>query len=136
MIRGLTCRWMIDQKDDVSDDVPGTSLLTRLLAARGLNDPESIRRFCEPKLTDLHDPALMHGIEKAARRLVEAIRNHQQIVIYGDYDVDGITATAILYHSIRTADPEADVRTYVPHRLEEGYGLNDDAMKQIATDGA
>ncbi|MCH7602477.1 MAG: single-stranded-DNA-specific exonuclease RecJ [Planctomycetes bacterium] len=136
MIRGLTCRWMIDQKDDVSDDVPGTSLLTRLLAARGLNDPASIRRFCEPKLTDLHDPALMHGIEKAARRLVEAIRNHQQIVIYGDYDVDGITATAILYHSIRTADSEADVRTYVPHRLEEGYGLNDDALKQIATGGA
>lgn len=136
MIRGLTCRWMIDQQGDVSDDAPGTSLLTRLLAARGLNDPESIRRFCEPKLTDLHDPALMHGIEKAARRLAEAVRSHQQIVIYGDYDVDGITATAILFHSIRTADPEADVRTYVPHRLDEGYGLNDDAMKQIATDGA
>ncbi len=127
---------MIDKQDDVNDDAPGTSLLNRLLAARGLNDSESIRRFCEPKLTDLHDPILMPGIEKAALRLVEAIRNHQQIVIYGVYDVDGITATAILYHSIRTADPEADVRTYVPHRLEEGYGLNDDALKQIANEGA
>jgi len=70
------------------------------------------------------------GAVKAGRRLVDAVRGGASIAIYGDYDVDGITATAILHHTIRAVAPEARLRSYVPHRLEEGYGLSSDALRQ------
>ena len=110
--------------------------MQRVLKARGLTGPDAIRRFCEPKLTDLHDPGLLPNVERAALRLVEAVRGDQQIVIYGDYDVDGITASAILYYVIKAVAPDANVRTYVPHRLDEGYGLSGEALRQLRSDGA
>ena len=85
--------------------------MQRVLKARGLTGPDAIRRFCEPKLTDLHDPGLLPNVERAALRLVEAVRGQEQIVIYGDYDVDGITASAILYYIIKAVAPDATVRT-------------------------
>ncbi len=93
---------------------------------------EDARRFLQPKLNDLHDPALLPGVPSAAERLAQAVRDNQPIVIYGDYDVDGVTAAAILWHTLRLAD--ADVRTYIPHRLDEGYGLNSDAIHNIIDD--
>ncbi len=108
----------------------------RVLAARVLLDGDSIRRFCDPKLTDLHEPGLLPGLEAAAARIVEAVRGGQKIVIYGDYDVDGIAATAILFHVIKAAAPGADVTSYVPHRLEEGYGLNEQALRTLRSEGA
>jgi single-stranded-DNA-specific exonuclease len=106
-----------------------------VLSARGLTDPEEIRRFCEPKLTDLYDPELIPNIDKAAARLAEAVRGNESIVIYGDYDVDGITAAAILYHVIKAVAPKLELRTYVPHRLDEGYGLNSEALRQLRNEG-
>jgi single-stranded-DNA-specific exonuclease len=117
-------------------DVAGASLIDRILLARGLADPDAVARFCEPKLSHLYDPSMMPGIDAAAERIVHAVKNNERIVIYGDYDVDGITATAILYHIIKTVRPEANVRSYVPHRLEEGYGINCEALKQLKRDGA
>jgi single-stranded-DNA-specific exonuclease len=111
-------------------------LVQRVLAARGLHDPDEIARFLDPKLTHLHDPALLPGIDVAATRIIDAVRRDQQIVIYGDYDVDGITATAVLFHTLKTIAPDARIRTYVPHRLDEGYGLNSDALRQLKADGA
>ena len=99
---------------------PGAPLFDRVLLARGLTDPETIRRFCEPKLTDLHEPQLIPNMDDAAARLVAAVRAREAVVIYGDYDVDGITGCAILSHVIRCVAPDVEVRTYVPHRLEEG----------------
>lgn len=107
----------------------------RVLLSRGLNDAETIRQFCEPKLTSLHDPGLMPNIDIAAARIVDAVRRDQLIAIYGDYDVDGVTAAAILWHTIKTAHPGARIRTYIPHRLEEGYGLNSDALRQLKSEG-
>ena len=133
-MRGLTRRWQ------VCDPAPAASglrsldlppLLERILAARGFTDAAGVERFREPKLTHLHDPALLPGACAAAARLVDAVRRDQQIVIYGDYDVDGITATAILYRVIKAVAPAARLTTYVPHRLEEGYGLNDNALDTI-----
>jgi len=135
-MRGMTKRWLVREARDNGRGADASTLLHRLLAARGLTDGDVVRRFCEPRLTDLHDPGLMAGIDTAARRLVDAVRQGQRIVIYGDYDVDGITATAILFHTIRTADPAARVGYYVPHRLEEGYGLNAEALRQFRSDGA
>ena len=139
-MRGLTRRWIVrDSGADrlgVDASAPQPPLVQRILHARGMIDPIEIARFCEPKLTDLHDPGLMPGIDAAVARLIDAVKRDEVIVIYGDYDVDGITATAILYHTIKAAAPNARLRTYVPHRLDEGYGLNCEALRQLRSDGA
>lgn len=134
-MQGLTRRWSFRRADeqDASGRLP---LFERLLASRGLTDADSVRRFCDPKLTDLSDPEAIPGVEAAARRLAAAVRGGEPIVIYGDYDVDGVAAAAILWHVIRAVSPTANVRTYVPHRLEEGYGLNEEALRQLRAQGA
>ena len=139
LVNGLHYRWT-DPITAAEGPTPACGqfppLVSRLLAARGVTTPEAAERFLNPKLTHLRDPGLIPNIAVAARRLVEAIRGRQQVVIYGDYDVDGVTATAILFHILRCADGDADVRSYVPHRVEEGYGLNLEAMEALATQGA
>ena len=104
-------------------------LVSRLLVSRGLHDPDAAQRFLAPRLTHLHDPALLPGAVRAAARIVRAVREHQPIVIYGDYDVDGVTASAILWHVLNAL--KADVHVYIPHRLEEGYGLNTQAVNEL-----
>ena len=105
-------------------------LVDRLLRARGVTDAEAAEPFLTPKLTHLHDPATLPGCIKAAQRLKKAVDEQQPIIIYGDYDVDGVTASAILYHTLTAAG--ASVNTYVPHRLEEGYGINAEAIRTLA----
>ena len=144
MQRGLTKRWTITQPATAVEpggEHPAATIETlplpeRILAARGLADPDIVSRFLDPKLKHLHDPALLPGAARAAQRLVEAVKASERIVIYGDYDVDGITASAMLYHTIRAVEPAADVHTFVPHRLEDGYGLNTQSIAQLADDGA
>ncbi len=104
-------------------------LVAMLLHRRGLGSIDRAKPFLHPKLTDLHDPALMPGLSVAAARLDQAVREKQAIVIYGDYDVDGVTASAILWHILTLAG--ADVHTYIPHRIDEGYGLNTEALLAI-----
>lgn len=137
-MRGMTRRWLLQDAVGGGDGAANESrtLIDRICHARGLHDSDEIARFCEPKLTHLHDPGLMPNIDRAVERLVDAVRSSETIVIYGDYDVDGITASAILYHTIKSAMPDADVRTYVPHRLDEGYGINCAALKQLRNEGA
>lgn len=114
-------------------------LVDRVLAARGI-DPAApdAAAFLDPRLNHLHDPSLIPGLDRAAARLLDALRAGETIAIYGDYDVDGITATAILYHMMLALEPGAAGRivTYVPHRLEEGYGLNSEAIGELARRGA
>ncbi|MBE3097432.1 MAG: single-stranded-DNA-specific exonuclease RecJ [Planctomycetes bacterium] len=110
------------------------AIIARILGQRGLETPEQARAFLKPDLSQLHDPAAMPGLIQAADRLVAAARAAEPIVIYGDYDVDGITGSAILWQALRLAD--ANVRVYVPHRLEEGYGLNLEAVEKLAAEGA
>jgi single-stranded-DNA-specific exonuclease len=105
-------------------------LIADLLAARGVDQPDVAAGFLEPKLAALHDPATLPGIDAATRRILKATADRQRIVIYADYDVDGVTAAAILYHTLTALG--AQVTTYVPHRIDEGYGLNSDAIRQIA----
>lgn len=131
-VRGLVGKWTF-RSDSGPDRGP---LLDRILALRGVADPTSARSFLEPRLTDLHDPSLIPDLDRAAERILAALAAGESVVIYGDYDVDGVTATAILYHTMRAINPDADVRTYVPHRLEEGYGLNAAAIAELAGAGA
>ncbi|MCK4659617.1 MAG: DHH family phosphoesterase, partial [Phycisphaerae bacterium] len=109
-------------------------LVAQLLFNRGLRLGDDPRNFIDPRLSELYPPEMLPGARESACRIAEAVRSHKQIVLYGDYDVDGITAVAILWHVLKSAG--AQVRFYVPHRLEEGYGLNADAIRSIAADGA
>lgn len=114
----------------------GVPLVARVLAARGLADAAAGKDFLYPTLKLMHDPSLMPDMDRAAARLLEAARGGEKIVIYGDYDVDGVSATAILFHMLKHLAPGCTVATYVPHRLEEGYGLNADAIRALAAEGA
>ena len=108
----------------------GTPLLERLLAGRGVTEAGAVERFLSPKLRHLADPRELPGCADAAEVLVAAGRAGRPIVVYGDYDVDGVTAAAILWHTLRGLG--FHVGTYVPHRIDEGYGLNADALRAFA----
>ena len=133
--KGMRYRWQVhdagrSEGQTLTRQLGVHPLVGLLLHHRGFDDPDQASRFLHPKLTDLHDPAGLPGIEAAAGRLDQAVSQRQRIVIYGDYDVDGITASAILWHVLTAAG--ADVRCYIPHRIEEGYGLSVQAIQQIA----
>lgn len=108
--------------------------MAQALLNRGISDVEAGKAFISPSLMSLHDPCSLPGMPAAAGRLAKAIRDRDKIVVYGDYDVDGITGTAILWHAIRLLGGQ--VEYYIPHRVDEGYGLNSQAMGQICDDGA
>jgi len=125
-------RWHIRAHDPVSiaalqraAGVP--DVVAQLLICRGITDPAKARSFLAPKLTDLYDPEALPGCAAAARRIHAAVEAHQRIVIYGDYDVDGMSGTAILYLCLKLLG--AEVSYYVPHRVDEGYGLNCEAVE-------
>ncbi len=108
-------------------------LAAQVLINRGIYDAGIGAGFLRPKLTDLIEPAAMPGIEPAVRRLKTAVTNKERITIYGDYDVDGITGVAILWQVLRLLG--ADVDYYIPHRIDEGYGLNAEAVETLAKSG-
>ena len=108
-------------------------IIAQLLINRGLEGESDGTAFLRPQMKDLHPPATLPGASLAARIIAERVRARAKIVIYGDYDVDGTTGVAILWHLLRRAG--ADVSFYVPHRIEEGYGLNLEAAKRIMADG-
>jgi len=110
------------------------TLIGQILLHRGIEDEEAGRRFLSPQLTHLADPHDLPGLTAAAERIDRAVRDRERIVVYGDYDVDGTTAAALLCRLLRLA--KADVDYYVPSRLEEGYGLNIEAMDRIREAGA
>ncbi|MFY9288747.1 MAG: single-stranded-DNA-specific exonuclease RecJ, partial [Alphaproteobacteria bacterium] len=108
-------------------------ILARSLSARGV-DLEGAGQFLEPRLRDLlPDPSLFKDMDKAAARLVEALKQNEKIAIFGDYDVDGATSSALLIRFLKAIGAEA--RLYVPDRMQEGYGPNIAAMKLLAEEG-
>jgi single-stranded-DNA-specific exonuclease len=108
-------------------------LAARVLAARGHADPAAAEAFLSARLADLPDPFAMKGMEAAVARIARALEAGERIACYGDYDVDGVTSTALLCGFLRAAG--ADVITYTPHRLVEGYGLNREAVARLAAQG-
>ncbi|HEY7087807.1 MAG TPA: single-stranded-DNA-specific exonuclease RecJ [Tepidisphaeraceae bacterium] len=130
-------RWIVppphDSAKELADRLRTSQLIAQMLLNRGLSDPQDCTDFLRPSLKLLPDPGLISNLPAAAQRIAQAIRDRQKIVIYGDYDVDGITATAILWHAIRLLG--GSVQYYIPHRIEEGYGLNAEAIAQICGDG-
>jgi single-stranded-DNA-specific exonuclease len=108
-------------------------VLSCLLANRGLVSQEQVQQFLASSQTMLHNPFLMKDMQKSVDRIKAAITNGEKITIYGDYDVDGITATSLLFLFLKSQG--ADVHTYIPERENEGYGLNQNAVQLIAQQG-
>src|SRR5438876_553230 len=102
--------------------------LAQLLVNRGVRHPEEAKVFLGASLGALHDPEQLPGAMAAAERIHQAVHDQKRICVYGDYDVDGITASTILWRCLRMASAEVDY--YVPDRLEEGYGLNSEALRK------
>jgi single-stranded-DNA-specific exonuclease len=109
-------------------------VVAQLLVCRGIDCPQAARDFLDAKLSGLRDPELLPGASQAAEILQRAIADKQRIIVYGDYDADGMTATAILLGCLRLLGANADY--YVPNRIDEGYGLNHEAIRSLALEGA
>jgi len=108
-------------------------LVTGILLERGFNDVDSMKDFLYGSKEPFHDPFLLKGMKETVERIERALENEEQITVYGDYDVDGITASSLLYVYLERRG--AKVNTYIPKRKSEGYGLNDDALKTIYESG-
>ena len=157
-------RWIVSPQDIklqglLCSELKISPLAAQLLINRGLRCPSEAFSFLSPSLRNLHDPFKMKGMDKAVERILKAIKGREKITIYGDYDVDGTSATALLYLFLRKAmgfgqeaignsyslppiktfegrSPIAHrLNYYIPERLKEGYGLNNQAVKRLADSG-
>ena len=122
------CKWIVKEQadsakvDKLSAEVGIDRVLADLLVKRGVETFEQARSFFRPSLDDLHDPFLMKDMDEAVERLHQAVSSGEKILVYGDYDVDGTTAVALVYSFIRRFTPDVDF--YIPDRYDEGYGVS------------
>ncbi|HZN07477.1 MAG TPA: single-stranded-DNA-specific exonuclease RecJ [Pyrinomonadaceae bacterium] len=131
-------RWIVrghnaDEAASLARVLGVSPILAALLINRGYADERSARTFLTPTYDQLHEPYLMRGMKEAVARLQRAIDNHEPILIYGDYDVDGTTGTAILLRALKLLGATAGF--HVPHRFTEGYGIQQAALEKAVNDG-
>jgi single-stranded-DNA-specific exonuclease len=137
-----------DLRDEIAHSLRISPILSHLLINRGVTDVGAAKMFLRPQLSFLRDPALLPDIEKSAKRIIEAITNGEKITVYGDYDVDGISATALMVQCLKVLSQlsanqkspplrqaKSDISYYIPDRLEEGYGLNVKAIEMLGRTG-
>ena len=110
-----------------SQELNISKIMAQLLSNRGIGSAKEAGEFIACSLSSCHDPFLMKGMSSAVERIKSAILGKEKILVYGDYDVDGMTAVTVLYTALKNLG--AIARTYIPNRLEEGYGLNVGAIK-------
>ena len=131
-------KWTLKHKGKVKETELSKKInispeISQILNNRGINDEKDAEIFMNPSLEYLRNPFLMKDMKKATERIKKAIENKERIYIYGDYDVDGVSSTSILYIYFKSID--YPVKYYIPNRLEEGYGINEDAIRKISNDG-
>jgi single-stranded-DNA-specific exonuclease len=119
--------------DHLKRQLLAPELIIKLLLNRGLRTHDDVQAFLNPSTDNLHDPFLMKDMEKAVNRVIEALRNRECIFLFGDYDVDGITAVSMLYLFLK--DLGGNVHYHIPDRQIEGYGLSDSGIQRIADSG-
>lgn len=134
----LQKNWLLKEFDktrviEISKEFHISPLTSIILYNRGITDNKDIAEFLKCDLGSLHDPYLLKDMQKAVNRIKTAQKNKEKITIYGDYDVDGITSIAILYKHLTSMGFEVDY--YVPDRIQEGYGVNRDALDKIKNSG-
>ncbi|MBN2035218.1 MAG: DHH family phosphoesterase, partial [Chitinispirillaceae bacterium] len=111
-----------------------THSAARILACRNLIDPDVCTKFFAPALRDLHDPFLFSDMDRAVVRILDAVAQNERIAVFGDYDVDGVSGTALLVRVLTALGVRCDY--YLPHRLTEGYGVSESGVRRIAENGA
>ena len=131
-------KWQIYQTDEnkvkeIQEKYKINKLLATILVNREITEKSQIEKFLNPKRNDFYNPYEMPDMEKAIERIIKAIENKEKIIIYGDYDVDGITSTTVLKKFLK--DLGLEVSYYIPNRLNEGYGLNKNAIEKIVNEG-
>ncbi|MFO7845817.1 MAG: single-stranded-DNA-specific exonuclease RecJ [Balneolaceae bacterium] len=130
----MSFRWIYATPDSeesvlqLKEELQISDRIAHLLALRGIDSFGKARTFFRPGIENLYDPFLMKDMKSATQRLCRAIRNHETVVVYGDYDVDGTTATSIVYTFLQSFG--ISVHYYIPHRFKEGYGINPDGIKR------
>ncbi|MBM4403507.1 MAG: single-stranded-DNA-specific exonuclease RecJ [Candidatus Cloacimonetes bacterium] len=112
---------------EVSNALKCPVLIAEMLFRKGFRTQSEVGEFFNPSLEELHDPILFEDMERSVRRILEAIERKQRVIIYGDYDVDGTTATALLYLGLKRVG--ADIEFYIPHRMIDGYGLSINSLE-------
>ena len=131
-------RWLTSEVDSESAErlskaLSVSPLLGRLLILRGLADPDEAHRFLHPRLSHLHDPFQMLGMKAAVGRIFQAVEHKEKILIYGDYDVDGSLAVVILRMALTLLG--AEVHHHIPHRIRDGYGMQEEVIEAAAQQG-
>lgn len=104
-----------------------TALASKIIYSRGIDTEEKLSQFLSNDLSKLHDPYLLHDMDKAVARIRQAIENYEQILVYGDYDADGMTSASIMKEALEMLGAEAQV--YLPNRFVDGYGPNESVYK-------
>ena len=135
----MPLRWTVQQHDmaaieSLQSTCNVSPVLAQLLAVRGITHPDQVRQFLDLKMTGLRPPNELPGVPGAVDLILEAIDRKKKITIYGDYDADGMTSTAILFHCLKLLD--CPVNYYVPNRLDDGYGLNANALEKLKQRGS
>ena len=129
-------RWVIKEQGEeqlvqhLSEVLDIDHNLSNLLVQRGIHSFDESKTYFRPLIDSLHDPFLMKDMDKAIKRISTAVKNKEKILVYGDYDVDGTTATSLLLKFFKLLGFDAEY--YIPNRLTEGYGLQEDALKRIS----
>ncbi len=134
MKRWITVPYNSEAADHLEKSGGLPPAVSRLFSARGFQTIHQINSFCESRLSGLTDPFLLNGVEQASLRLIQALKNHERVTVFGDYDVDGITSTVLLTRCLN----ELGIQTtpFIPSRIEEGYGVSTEAMKRCVEDTA
>ncbi len=132
-------KWVLAESDAglaamLSEEAGVHPLISRLMVNRGISDASDARSFLSCELTALSEPGIFIGMERAVSRIRAAIEGRELIVVYGDYDVDGVSGSALLYLALKRLG--AQVQSYIPDRMSEGYGLNAAALENIKAKGA
>ncbi|MCA0389850.1 MAG: single-stranded-DNA-specific exonuclease RecJ [Bacteroidetes bacterium] len=135
-----TKRWKIRSvRDDLeikslADSLNISEVLAKLLIHRNIKSFPAARYFFKPDLEGLHNPFLMHGMQIAARRVIQAITSNEKILVYGDYDVDGTCSTALMYMFLKELG--ANVEFFIPNRLRDGYGITSHGIDHVKSTGS
>ena len=137
----METKWILHQsidKQQVAEIVKVLNIdenLATLLVQRGITNYEEAKTFFRPSLSQLHDPFLMKDMDKAVERVLSAIRNGEKVLVYGDYDVDGTTAVAVVYTYLKPFFKKKKIEFYIPDRYEEGYGISIKGIDYAADNG-
>ncbi|AGB41761.1 single-stranded-DNA-specific exonuclease RecJ [Halobacteroides halobius DSM 5150] len=129
-------RKAIDQQlvEKLQNNLKIDPITAKVLVRRGFDNSKEVQAFFNTTINDLHNPYLLESMERAVARIKKALENKEEIIIYGDYDVDGITSTSLLVDYLTKLGAKVDF--YIPNRLTEGYGLNIEAINKLAREGA